>query len=323
MSFLEIKHLKKLFPIKSMFLKKPDKFIHAVDEISFEIEEGKAFGLVGETGSGKTTTARLILRLIDPDSGEILFRNENIINLRGDKLLDFRKSTQMIFQEPSSALNPRKTIRYILSRPMEIHNLYPRQEINEHLNYLLKIVNLNPPEAFLDKFPYELSGGQKQRVVTARALSLNPELIIMDEPVSSLDVSLRGQILNLMKELQYKFNLTYLLISHDISVIQWFCDHVAVMYFGKIVEILKGPEILTNPLHPYTKGLIESVLKPDPRERTIVKNIILKGEVPSPTNPPPGCRFFDRCPLAMKICKFEEPKLKSVSKDHMVACHLY
>ncbi|MGB9762450.1 MAG: ABC transporter ATP-binding protein [Minisyncoccia bacterium] len=323
MNILEVNNLKKLFPIRTIFLKKTDKFIHAVDDVSFQIKKGESFGLVGETGSGKTTTARLILRLIEPDSGEILFNNENIMSFKGKKLLEYRKRVQMIFQDPSSALNPRKTIKYILLRPMEIHNLYTKQEIYENLINLLKKVNLNPPESFLDKYPHELSGGQKQRIIIARALSLNPELIIMDEPVSSLDVSLRGQILNLMKELQYKSNLTYLLISHDISVVYWFCDKVAVMYFGKIVEILKGSEILNNPLHPYTKGLIESVLKPDPKERETSKRLILKGEIPSPINPPLGCRFVDRCPFAVKICKSEEPKLKYIEEDHMVACHLY
>lgn len=324
MNILEVKNLKKYFPIRTIFLKKTNKFIHAVDDVSFQIKKGESFGLVGETGSGKTTTARLILRLIEPDSGEILFKNENIMHFKSKKLLDYRKKVQMIFQDPSSALNPRKTIKYILSRPIEIHNLYYNiKEIQEYLINLLQMVNLNPPESFLDKYPHELSGGQKQRVIIARALSLNPELLIMDEPVSSLDVSLRGQILNLMKELQYRYNLTYILISHDISVVYWFCDKVAVMYFGKIVEILKGSEILNNPLHPYTKGLIASVLKPDPKERDISKRLFLKGEIPSPINPPLGCRFVDRCIFAKKICKVEEPILKYVDQNHMVACHLY
>ncbi|MCH1625207.1 dipeptide ABC transporter ATP-binding protein [Fredinandcohnia sp. SECRCQ15] len=300
-----------------MFGKK--KMLKAVHDVSFAIPEGKTFSLVGESGCGKSTTGRLISRLLLPSEGEIWIDGEEISKRKESQLKAMRKKVQMIFQDPYASLNPRMKIRDIVGEPLVIHTKLSKVERNKAVSEMLEVVGLS--EYHADQYAHEFSGGQRQRIGIARALIMKPQLIIADEPVSALDVSIQSQILNLLKDLQSEFHLTYLFISHDLSVVEHISDHIGVMYLGTIVE--SGPKevIFTNPTHPYTKALLSSIPIPDPRLRR--ERIVLQGDLPSPVNPPPGCRFHTRCPVAMDICKVTEPPVKKViTADHLVACHL-
>ncbi|MEH7108737.1 ABC transporter ATP-binding protein [Bacillus sp. JJ1764] len=312
-NILEVSHLKKTFHIK-----KPDGkkgLLRAVDDISFTIKKGETFSLVGESGCGKSTLGRTLLGLYAPDHGsKIMFNDEDITNLSRSKRKNFTKKAQLIFQDPSACLNPRRTIKQILLEPFKIHKM---ENAEAKITELMDMVGL--ANRFLDRYPHEMSGGQKQRVGIARALALGPELIVCDEPVSALDVSIQAQVVNLLVDLQKQLNLTYLFISHDLSVVHHISDRVAVMYLGKIVELSTRDELYEKPQHPYTKALLSSIPDAggDPREK-----IILTGDVPSPSNPPSGCRFHTRCPAVMDICKTEVPDFIQTSSNHFVACHL-
>jgi oligopeptide transport system ATP-binding protein len=320
---IKVKNLVKYFPIYSrgVLLKKQVGIVHAVDNISFNIKRKETFGLVGESGCGKTTTARLILNLIEPTSGEIFFEEENIFekfrSANKEEKLKLRRKMQLIFQNPYGSLDPRMTVFDIISEPFAIHKHIPKKQWKEKVYELLELVGLE--EYHAERYPHEFSGGQRQRICIARALAVEPEFLIADEPVSSLDVSIRAQILNLLGELQKRIGLTYLYISHDLSSVRQISHRVAVMYLGEIVELADTDELFKEPLHPYTKALIEAVPIPDPKAKTI--KIVLPGEVPSPINPPPGCRFHPRCPQAKPICKEKKTELVHVNPKHMVACH--
>ncbi len=322
---VRVLNLRKLFPVRtgflSMLLRGERLFVHAVDGVSFDILRGETLALVGESGCGKTTTGRLILRLIEPTSGKVFFDKIDIFSLDKKELQKLRTRMQMIFQDPYGSLNPRLTIFDTIAEPLRLHNLYEDQEdLENKVAKALEEVGLTPPESFMIRYPHELSGGQRQRVAIARALIVNPEFIVADEPVSMIDVSLRAGILNLMLDLKEKYKMTYLFITHDLAQARYMSDHIAVMYLGKIVEIGPTEEVIREPLHPYTKALISNVPIPDPEAKR--EKIILKGEVPSPINPPPGCRFHTRCPYAKDICKKKEPELLRYSPNHYAACHL-
>ncbi|MGE7931375.1 ABC transporter ATP-binding protein [Viridibacillus arvi] len=313
-NILEVSHLKKTFQIKSPDGKKG--LLRAVDDVSFTIKKGETFSLVGESGCGKSTLGRTLLGLYTPDQGsEILFNGEDITNFSKSKRKNFAKKAQLIFQDPSACLNPRRTIKQILLEPFKIHKI---QNGEAKIKELMDMVGL--ASRFLDRFPHEMSGGQKQRVGIARALALNPELIVCDEPVSALDVSIQAQVINLLEDLQKQLNLTYLFISHDLSVVHHISDRVAVMYLGKIVELTTRDELYEKTQHPYTKSLLSSV--PDISDEHREK-IILTGDVPSPSNPPAGCRFHTRCPVAMDICKTQEPDFIQTGSKHFASCHLH
>ncbi|MGP4066165.1 ABC transporter ATP-binding protein [Oceanobacillus sp. M65] len=317
-TLLEIKNLKKYFEIsQGMFKEKIN--VRAVDDISFSVREGETFALVGESGCGKSTTGRTILRLTDPTDGQIVFKGKNIEKLPYNQMRALRNRMQMVFQDPYASLNPKKTIRQILMEPLRVHNKFPKEERLEKINNMLKIVGLS--EEHLDRYPHEFSGGQRQRIGIARAVILQPDFIIADEPVSALDVSVQSQVINLMLDLQEEFGLTYLFISHDLSVIEHMTDRVAVMYLGKIVEVADTEELFANPKHPYTQALISAVPISHPDEEK--ERIILTGDVPSPANPPSGCSFHTRCPFAMDICREVEPVSKEFSNGHKANCHLY
>lgn len=312
-NILEVSHLKKTFHIKSPDGKKG--LLRAVDDVSFTIKKGETFSLVGESGCGKSTLGRTLLGLYTPDQGsEILFNGEDITKFSKSKRKNFAKKAQLIFQDPSACLNPRRTIKQILLEPFKIHKI---QNGEAKIKELMDMVGL--ANRFLDRFPHEMSGGQKQRVGIARALALDPELIVCDEPVSALDVSIQAQVINLLEDLQKQLNLTYLFISHDLSVVHHISDRVAVMYLGKIVELSTRDQLYEKTQHPYTKSLLSSV--PDITDEHREK-IILTGDVPSPSNPPAGCRFHTRCPVAMDICKTQEPNFIQTDSKHFAACHL-
>ena len=303
--------------------KKQLGMVHAVDNINFKIRRGETFGLVGESGCGKTTTARLMLNLIEPTSGEVYFLKENVFKIFQSKdkeeQLGLRRKMQLIFQNPYNSLDPRITVYDIISEPFIIHKHIPKKRWKEKVYELLSLVGLE--EYHAERYPHEFSGGQRQRICIARVLAVEPEFIIADEPVSSLDVSIRAQILNLLGDLQKKMGLTYLYISHDLSSVRQISNTVAVMYLGEIVELSDTDELFDKPLHPYTIALIQAVPIPDPKAK--IRRIILPGEVPSPINPPSGCRFHPRCTKAMPICKEKKPEMLEISTDHRVACHLY
>ncbi|NLF84420.1 MAG: dipeptide ABC transporter ATP-binding protein [Candidatus Gastranaerophilales bacterium] len=317
--FISVKNLVKEFPIRGGFFNKQTGAVHAVNNISFEIQKGETLGLVGESGCGKSTAGRCILGLTPPTGGCVKIGGINV-NTSDPKIRkSLRKRMQIVFQNPFSSLNPRMTVEKILKEPLIIHQKLTKREQNEFLARLLELVGLN--EGVLSRYPHEFSGGQRQRIGIARALSLNPEFIVADEPVSALDISIQAQILNLMKKLKRELNLTYLFISHDLSVIRYVCDRVAVMYLGEIVEIAPVQELFDNPKHPYTVALLSSVPVPEPK-RDLAGRIILKGDIPSPVNPPSGCKFHTRCPHAMEICSNAPPENKKIGENHFACCHL-
>jgi len=323
---VEADGLKKWFPVRrglaDIILRRPPKFIRAVDGVSFAIKRGEIFCLAGESGCGKTTTGRLILRLEEPTAGRILFKGVDITNLDGEELIEFRRKAQIIFQDPYESLNPHMRVIDIISEPLSIHKLaHNREEVIERVTKTLEDVALKPPEEFMYRYPHELSGGQRQRVAIARAIILQPEFIVADEPVSMLDMSIRAEILDLMLGIRDRYGIAYLFITHDLAVAKHICDRIAIMYLGKVVELGEATEVIDNPLHPYTKALTAAIPVPDPRVK--IGEIPIKGEVPSPINPPSGCRFHPRCPYAMDICSKKEPGLKDVEKGRKVACHLY
>lgn len=318
---LEVKNVKKFFPIKKGLLLRTVGEVKAVDDISFTVRKGETLGLVGESGCGKSTLGRTLIRLYEPTAGEIKFEGQDFLTLKSEQLRLQRKNMQMIFQDPYASLDPRMTIGQILSQPFEIHNMLTNdKERKDRIRELLETVGLKA--SHVNRYPHEFSGGQRQRICIARAIALNPHLVIADEPVSALDVSIQAQILNLMKDLQERLNLTYIFISHDLSVIEHVCDRIAVMYLGKIVEIATRDELFSNPQHPYTQALIAAIPRVGTGKKKMKKS--LGGEVPSPINPPAGCYFHPRCPYKMDICSQQSPPLKhsSGSPEHQSACWL-
>lgn len=314
---IQIKNLKKYFKTRKSGLFDKPGTVRALDGIDFNIKSGQTLGMVGESGSGKTTAARSILRLIEPDEGEIIINDNKVHSLGKNELREFRKNMQLVFQDPYSSLNPRMTIGKIISEPLRIHSVLRKNEISERLDELLEMVGLKPEHA--GRYSHEFSGGQRQRIGIARAIALNPKFIILDEPVSALDVSIQGQILNLLSDLQKQLGLTYLFVAHDLAVVEHMSDELVIMYLGRIAEKSTKKGIYENPLHPYTKSLMKSIPEIKPEKRGITA---IRGEIPSPENPPSGCYFHPRCPEAMDICRKEYPERKSVGESE-VACHLY
>ena len=308
---LNVRNLVKHFPIDNSL-----DVVKAVDGVSFDIKSGETLGLVGESGCGKSTVGRCLLRLHEPTSGEVLFEGKNIVGLPNREMQTLRREMQIIFQDPYASLNPRLSILSIVSEPLKIHGIGNKKEQAERVGDLLKKVGLDPN--YMRRYPHEFSGGQRQRIGIARALALNPKLIICDEPVSALDVSVQAQVVNLLQDLQAEFGLTYLFISHGLAVVEHISNRVAVMYLGKIVEIAEGRELYDNPLHPYTKALLSAIPVPDPKKKR--ERIILKGDVPTPINPPSGCRFRTRCPFAIEECAKVVPELREIQPNHFAAC---
>ena len=319
---VQVRNLKKYFPItRGLLIQRHIGDVKAVDDVSFDIYRGETLGLVGETGCGKTTVGRTLLRLYEPTAGQIIFDGVDLTRARGRQLRQMRRRMQIIFQDPYASLNPRMTVGAIVGEPLEVHGVATGKEKRERVQELLELVGLNP--YFINRYPHEFSGGQRQRIGIARALALNPDLIVCDEPISSLDVSIQAQVVNLMEELQDRLGLTYLFIAHDLSMVRHISDRMAVMYLGKIVELADRDEIYLNPLHPYTRALMSAVPVPDPEVEEKRQRILLKGEIPSPAHPPRGCNFSTRCPELMDRCKEEKPPYKEVSPGHWVACFLY
>jgi oligopeptide transport system ATP-binding protein len=314
---LDVKHLKKHFPIKGGVFSKTIGYVYAVDDINFTLEKGETLGLVGESGCGKSTTGRTILRLIEPTDGTISFEGQDITNLDKSAMRALRREMQIIFQDPYASLNPRMTVGSIIGEPLEIHKIAKGSEKEERVASLLQKVGLRAED--MRKYPHEFSGGQRQRIGIARALALNPKLIVCDEPVSALDVSIQAQVINLLEDLQAEFGLSYLFIAHNLNVVEHISNRVAVMYLGQIVELASDEELYKNPQHPYTEALLSAVPIPDPTVKK--KRIILEGDVPSPINPPKGCHFHTRCMYKDKICEEVEPEFKDIGGGHWVACH--
>ena len=317
-ALLEIRHLSKRFPIKKNLLGKVEKELVAVDDVSFTLKAGETLGIVGESGCGKTTLGRAILKLHEPSGGRIIFKGEDITDYNTKKMRKNRTKMQIIFQDPYSSLPPRSMVGDILSEPVRVHSIVPKDEVKDYVLRLMDKCGLR--DYYFERYPHEFSGGQRQRICIARALSVNPELVICDEPVSALDVSIQAQIINLLKELQQSMNLTYIFISHDLSVVKFISDKIGVMYLGSMVEFGEKKDIFNNPLHPYTQALFSAIPNPDPDVK--MNRIVLNGDIPSPTNPPKGCRFHTRCPHATEKCKHIAPAYKEYEPGHFVACHL-
>lgn len=310
---LSAKNIKKYFKVGNAYLK-------AVDGISFDIYKGETLGLVGESGCGKSTAGRTIMRLYEPTDGELFFQGENIYSFPQKKMQDIRKNFQMIFQDPYACLNPRMTVEDIVAEPLDINKVFQKKEDRRNkVIELLELVGLGEEHAM--RFPHEFSGGQRQRIGIARALALNPKFIICDEPISALDVSIQAQVVNLLKDLQDKLGLTYLFIAHDLSMVRYISDRVGVMYLGHMMELADSEELYENPLHPYTKALLSAIPIPDPKIQRSRQRIMLEGDVPSPINPPEGCRFVDRCSYATKVCREKTPEFREIKENHFVACH--
>ncbi len=316
MALLKVQSLKKHFPIKKVF-GETAQWLRAVDGIDFSVDENKVFALVGESGCGKSTVARLVLRLITPTSGRVLFDGKDIFEFDGDSLKAFRKSVQIVFQDPFASLNPRKTVFDTISEPLKIHRVTEKKNLKDACAELLKKVGLGTD--IMNRYPHEFSGGQRQRICIARALAVNPKIIVADEPLSALDVSIQAQIINLLQDLRKETKITFLFISHDLKVVHYFSDTVAVMYLGKIVELAATEELFSNPRHPYTEALMSAVPIPDPDYET--HRINLEGDVPSPVNPPSGCNLHPRCQYAKEICSSNVPEYRDVGQEHFVTCH--
>ena len=320
-ALLRVDNLVKYFPImRGAVVRRQVGAVHAVDGVSFDIHQGETVGLVGESGCGKSTTGRTILQLYRATSGATYFEGKNLNAMKGEELRHMRRKMQMIFQDPYASLNPRMTVGDIISEPLLVHGLANRKQAEERVQDLLRLVGLNP--AYANRYPHEFSGGQRQRVGVARALSLQPSLIVCDEPISALDVSIQAQVVNLLEDLQKQFNLTYLFIAHDLSMVRHISTRVAVMYLGVIVEFADRDDLYENPLHPYTQALLSAVPIPDPFAEEKRQRRVLQGEIPSPVNPPSGCRFRTRCPLAAEICAKVRPDFREVTPGHSVACHM-
>jgi oligopeptide transport system ATP-binding protein len=318
---VRVQGLKKHFPItRGLVFQREIGTVRAVDGVDLEIMEGETLGLVGESGCGKSTTGRTILQLYKPTEGHVFYEDMELSNMDGDKLRKARRNFQMIFQDPYASLNPRLTVEAIIAEPLEVHNIGTKQERHERVKELMSLVGLNP--SLNNRYPHEFSGGQRQRIGVARALALQPKFIVCDEPISALDVSIQAQVVNLLEELQHKFNLTYLFIAHDLSMVRHISNRTAVMYLGKIVELADRQELYNNPVHPYTQALLSAVPIPDPIKERKRHRIILTGDVPSPANPPSGCRFHPRCPLAIDVCKEIDPEWREITPGHWVACHV-
>lgn len=316
---LEVKNLKKYFPIHKGLFNRQVGEVKAVNDVSFYVDQGETLGIVGESGCGKSTTGRTLLRLLEPTEGEVIFDGQKLTDLSSNEMRKVRRDIQMVFQDPYASLNPRHTIEKILSEPLLVHGVTSQKERRKKVHEFLKIVGLSDFHA--KRYPHQFSGGQRQRIGIARALMTNPKLIIADEPVSALDVSIQAQVLNLMQDLQKEFNLTYIFIAHDLGVVRHISDRIAVMYLGKIVELAESHDLHTEPLHPYTQALLSAVPIPDPNHKN--EDIGLEGEMPDPSDPPTGCAFHTRCPFAMDICSKVVPEFREIKPGHSTACHLY
>lgn len=316
---LEVKNLKKYFPLNRNFFGKPQTYLRAVDNVSFGVKKGQTIGVVGESGCGKTTLGRTILKLYDSDGGKIWFDGKDLTEIKRNKMNDLRVDIQLVFQDPYSSLPPRMTVGSIISEAVKVHNIVPKEEVQSYTLKIMEQCGLQP--SYYDRYPHEFSGGQRQRICIARALAVKPTLVICDEPVSALDVSIQAQVINLLKKLQNEMDLTYVFISHDLSVVKYITDQILVMYLGNMMEYGDTDEIFDNPLHPYTKALFSAVPVPNPDAK--MERIILSGDIPSPANPPKGCKFHTRCKECMSVCKMLEPKYIEHTKNHFVACHLY
>ncbi len=319
-ALLRVDGLVKHFPIMAGVFQRQVGVVHAVDGISFDVYPGETVGLVGESGCGKSTAGRTILQLYRPTAGNVYYQDVNLVRLKGEDLRRMRQKMQMIFQDPYASLNPRMTIREIVGEPLLVHNMMKGKQIDDRVDELLDLVRLNP--GFAMRYPHEFSGGQRQRIGIARALALNPDFIVADEPISALDVSIQAQVINLLEDLQERLGLTYLFIAHDLSMVRHISNRVAVMYLGKMVEFTSRDELYGQPMHPYAQALLSAVPVPDPLIEENRKRIILEGDVPSPVNPPSGCRFRTRCRLADKICAEQEPEWREIAPGHWVACHM-